>query len=83
MSGKRGSPMRAERDMAEPVDLIGLIDAAEEDGAGYCEAALPHLPFSTTARRAYAIGSLPKGRFGQAPPGGDRSQLSPDTTQPW
>ena len=45
--------------------IIGLIDAAKEDGAGYCDVALPHLPFLTTARRAYAIGSLPKGRFEQ------------------
>ena len=45
--------------------IIGLIDAAKEDGAGYYDVALPHLPFSTTARRTYAIGSLPKGRFEQ------------------
>ena len=38
--------------------IIGLIDAAKEDGGGYCDVALPHLPFSTTARRA-----MPSGRF--------------------
>ena len=38
--------------------IIGLIDAAKEDGAGYCDVALPHLPFRPL------LGELmPSGRF--------------------
>ena len=76
---RRGQPLGLRRRNT----IIGLIEAAEEDGAGYCDVALPHLLFSTTGRRAYAIGSLPKDRFGQTPRHGDTSRLSPDTTQPW
>jgi hypothetical protein len=61
---------------------IELTDATEE-GAGAFDLALPHPPFSTTARRAYAIGPFPKGRFGPTPRDGDTLRLSPDTARPW